>query len=64
MLKPYKEWDVYHRFQLVIQISLAHPQYVRDGHMHLGGRRAKPKVFTSFSWATCKELASSLGDPP
>jgi hypothetical protein len=22
-----KTWDVYHRFQLVIRISLAHPQY-------------------------------------
>ena len=27
MMKPYKSWDVYHRFQLVIRISLAHPQY-------------------------------------
>ena len=25
-LKPDKSWDVYHRFQLGIWISLAHPQ--------------------------------------
>ena len=57
-LKAYKQWDVYHRFQLVIRISLAHPPYhqKKTKNMRVSWNRSIPKSSNFIGWLVVSNM--------